>query len=345
MIYYVCMKIIENYDFTDQTTMRLPVVARYYGEVFSISELQEVLDWCRNACVQPILMGESSNCVWAEYLDACVIKMNIQGIQYREYSADSILAVVGAGVNWDEFVLDSLNRGYSGLEALSAIPGTVGACPIQNVGAYGAEVSQRIQSVDCIEISTGQLVTFSNSECGFGYRMSNFKTVWAGQYCITSVSFFLDTEFSGMIPAYTGVAEALEGQEITPLAIREVITNIRWKKLPKPEILPNCGSFFMNPVIPKSQLDQLQIEYPTIPVFATDDSSRVKISAGWLIEQCGYKGKQVGHFAMYIQNALVLTHTGGGTAAELWEFVGEIQNSVREKFGSEISPEPNRIGF
>lgn len=335
----------QNIDISKMFSMGLPVVAEHYFEVHTVEQLKDALLFCKDKNCKPIILGGGSNVLPAPNLD-CVIKVTIKGIDWNSLPATfthddkAIFVTVGAGEIWDDFVKQSCEHGFYDLAALSAIPGTVGATPVQNVGAYGTEICNHMTSLEVLEIETGETKTITNKECEFAYRTSKFKTDWAGKYIVTSVTFKLNQK-EIIIPNYPGVSEELQklGTHISPLIIRQAITNIRWRKLPKPSELPNCGSFFHNPIITKVLYNELKNKFEHIPGHNVENDM-VKVPAGWLVEYVGYKGKRVGNFGTSSDNALVVVHYGNGTRDELLQFADEIINAVLTTFTITINREP-----
>jgi UDP-N-acetylmuramate dehydrogenase len=332
----------EYVPLSGETALCVGGVSRYVADITNSQELQEVLVFTQSLDLPLRILGSGTNVVVSEErFPGVTVRMCILGIEKKQEDEISIEIRVGGGESWDKFVEYAVNNGWSGVEALSLIPGTVGACPVQNIGAYGSEVSDTITEVQYVDIKTGSLHTLSNKECLFGYRDSIFKQSLRGKVIITHVVFKL-SKLPPSIPDYQGVEDALHQKEIsTPTIadIRNVIIEIRSKKLPDPKDTPNVGSFFKNPIIKKSTYDMLIIKYPTMPSFAVSDSD-IKIPAGWLIEQSGYKGKRIGNVGMHEHNALVLVNYGNATTDQVYAFRDEIIHVVQEKFGITLEQEP-----
>ena len=275
--------------------------------------------------------------------DTLVVHVNIKGKTIVKENDDFAWVTVNAGENWHEFILWSLDKEYGGLENMSLIPGNVGTAPIQNIGAYGKELKDNFIECNAIEISTGKSKTFSKTTCEFGYRNSIFKNELKGQYIITSVTFKLTKKNHDLNTGYGAIENELANQKITNPTIKEVsnaVIAIRQSKLPDPKVLGNSGSFFKNPVIAQTEFEQFISKFPEAPSYRVSDSE-VKIPAGWLIEQAGFKGKQFGDAGVHKNQALVLVNYGNATGQEIWDLAMKIKTSVFEQFGIEINPEVN----
>jgi UDP-N-acetylmuramate dehydrogenase len=256
---------------------------------------------------------------------------------------DEVLVRAGAGEVWDDFVAYTVEKGWYGAENLSLIPGEVGASAVQNIGAYGVEAKDLIVKVDTLEVETGKERVFGNEECGYAYRESVFKHALKGKYIVTHVTYRLFKKPSYRLD-YGNVHSELEkrGCELTLENVRQTIIDIRESKLPDPKVQGNAGSFFMNPIVPRPLFEELLGKYPSMPFYEVD-AERVKIPAAWMIDQCGWKGKQLGRAGVHNKQALVLVNCGGATGQEIIALSEEIQRSVLDKFGVRISPEVNFI--
>ena len=249
---------------------------------------------------------------------------------------------VGAGVVFDDWVEYAIRHGWYGAENLSLIPGEVGASAVQNIGAYGAEVKDLIDQVETIEVGTGKKHVFTREECHYGYRYSRFKGEWKGRMVVTHVTFVLSKTFTPKLD-YGHIREELAAsgiQQPTAQELRDVIIRIRQSKLPDPKVEGNAGSFFMNPVVERDCFNRLKAQYPTMPHYEVD-GGHVKIPAGWMIEQCGWKGKSMGRAGVHDKQALVLVNRGGATGAEVLALCEQVRADVKEKFGVDIHPEVN----
>ena len=320
--------------------------ARYWVEVNSEEDLQTVLQ-LNDFINQPkLILGGGSNVLLCHDFDGLVVKINIQGINVIREDDDHIYITAGAGVNWHELVLFCVSRGYAGMENLSLIPGTVGAAPMQNIGAYGVELEQVFESLTAVHVLTSEKKTFMHADCAFGYRESVFKRELKGQYIITSVTFQLNKRPT-FHTRYGAIQETLTEMGVTDetlsiKAISDAVIRIRRSKLPDPVQIGNAGSFFKNPEIPKDQFDSLKSIYPALPGYPLGNDV-VKVPAGWLIEQAGWKGYRSGDAGVHAKQALVLVNYDKATGDEIMALARKVQQSVLDKFGVTISPEVNVI--
>lgn len=337
------MKILEAVSLKPYNTFGVDVAARYYTEVQHISALKNVLSLPQYREVPKLILGGGSNFLFTQDFPGLVIKVNIQGIEVTEENDDFVEVKVGGGMNWHQFVLHCISSGWAGVENLSLIPGTVGAAPIQNIGAYGVELCDVFYSLEAIEISSGQLRIFHHQDCCFGYRSSVFKTKLKGQLIIVSVTFRL-LKHPQLNLKYGALQEALSLRDPAEISLKEVsqaVINIRKKKLPDPSKIGNAGSFFKNPIIPLAHYNALQNKFPTIPCYPTENPEQVKVPAGWCIEQCGWKGYREGDVGVYPHQALVLVNFGHATGSDIHRLALTIQKSVAEKFQISLEPEVN----
>ncbi len=315
-------------------TVRELVTLTTKDDIVSFFEQKQDKKW--------FILGGGSNIVFPDGdLDISLVQLAGGDIEIISDNEDEVVIKVPAGNNWDEVVLYAVLRGYSGIEALSAIPGTAGATPIQNVGAYGADISGVLTELEAYDIKEKKFVTISNSECCFGYRDSIFKSKEKGRYLIVFVSLKLSKDMPN-VPMYPGVDTYFAEKNIsrpTLSDIRDAIVHIRGSKLPDPKEIASVGSFFKNPFVSMDQARKLQEKYPDIKIFPTSDG-RAKIPAGWLIEKAGFKGKNFGTISVYSGNALVLVNNGGATRAELASVVSEIVDKVEKTFGIKLETEP-----
>ena len=336
------MRIQLNYDLSAQNTFRMKVSCACYVEYETVKEL-EGLNFDR--LPKPLLhIGEGSNLLFTRDFPGTVLHSNIEYIKYVDMGFEDVPVMVGAGVVWDYFVSETCRHGLWGAENLSLIPGEVGAAAVQNIGAYGVEVKDLIVGVEAVEIATGRLCSFSNADCQYGYRDSRFKHAWKNQYLITHVVYQLSTAFQPVLD-YGNIRTALAEKkidEVSAQALRDTIIDIRNQKLPDPAVLGNAGSFFMNPIVSREQYELLAKEYPQMPHYFIDDDHE-KIPAGWLIEQCGWKGKSLGRAGVHDKQALVLVNRGGATGNEIVALCETIQRDVQQRFGIAIHPEVNVI--
>lgn len=320
-------------------------VSAYAQRIVSIQQAEDLVQGLKEIKDLPFyILGGGSNVLFTQDWPGWVFKNDIRGKQIVQDNGQEVLVEVGGGENWHNFVLWALDQGLAGVENLSLIPGTVGAAPIQNIGAYGVELKDVFDHLEAIRLSDGALVAFDAAACQFGYRNSVFKQELKGHYFITKVFLRLNRGQSVNITygAITSTLEANGIQHPTPKAVSDAVIQIRSSKLPDPAALGNAGSFFKNPEIERAPLEQLKVKYPNI-VFYPLASGKVKVPAGWLIEQCGWKGKQVGNTGCYAKQALVIVNYGDATGQEIWEHAMRVKASVAEAFGIDLEPEVNVI--
>ena len=327
-----------NYSLLHHNTFGIDAKCRRFLEYVSVEEAQEI---ARQLQEPYLLIGAGSNLLLTGDFDGMVVHSAVKGI---ENQSDSLIRC-GSGETWDEVVAWCVGHGLYGAENLSLIPGEVGASAVQNIGAYGAEVKDLIASVEAVEIGTGRLCIFSREECQYGYRDSRFKHEWKNKYLITHVVYRLKTDDAQPSTEYGNIRAELDRRGIqTPTAaeLREVVIAIREAKLPDPKVTGNAGSFFMNPVVSREKFEVLLAQYPQIPHYYIDEQHE-KIPAGWMIDQCGWKGKSLGRAGVHDKQALVLVNRGGATGQEIVDLCEAIRNDVRERFGIDIHPEVNII--
>jgi UDP-N-acetylmuramate dehydrogenase len=314
-----------------------------FAEYGSVEELRALLP--RLAGKRWMHIGAGSNLLFAADYPGTVLHSLIKGCGVTGTDGDSVLVTAGAGMVWDDFVARCVDEGWHGLENLSHIPGEVGASAVQNVGAYGVEAGQHIHSVSCVDAASGAERVFTRAECGYAYRSSVFKHALRGRYIVTSVTYRLSRVFSPDL-SYGAIRRAMEERgvtaaDITPAALRSLVTDIRRAKLPEPAETGSAGSFFVNPVVPEEKCAALLAEYPEMPHYIVEGG--VKIPAGWMIEQCGWKGRSLGAAGVYAKQALVLVNLGGATGADIVRLSDAVRADVLRKFGVEIHPEVNII--
>lgn len=335
---------VENKkELENLNTLHLPAVADYFGVLSREEDLFKYTGFAKENSLKIFVLGGGSNVVLEDISNFLILKNEIKGVEILQEDDRSVKICVGSGVIWDEFVGWATDKNFSGIEALSFIPGTVGAAPIQNIGAYGQEVSETIHSVEVFNLNSLKKETISAKECSFSYRDSIFKRN-PGLYIILSVCFFLAKSKEVKVPDYDGVKEELNKASIgkpTLSDIREIVTLIRKSKLPNWKIFWNAGSFFGNPFVSDDLAISLKKEFPDMPQFQTEEG--VKVSAGWLIEKAGLKGFEDGSFKTYEKHALVIIHTGGGDHKELNKFKSKIISRVKELFNVELVQEPVSI--
>jgi UDP-N-acetylmuramate dehydrogenase len=330
----------QNVSLVNYNTFGIDASARWFAEITTEEALVDLLrsDLPR----QPLLvMGGGSNLLFTKDFDGLVLKISIPGIE-REEREEDVLVRAGAGVSWKTLVEDCVHNGYGGLENLSLIPGTVGASPVQNIGAYGVELKDVFESCTAVEIATGNLRTFYFEDCRFGYRESVFKSSLKGKYIITEVCYRLSKNPEVNVK-YGAIQDELRKRNIerpTIADVAKVVSEIRVSKLPDPSTIGNAGSFFKNPVVPQSTFKVVQEAFPDIVNFPVGNGA-VKLAAGWLIEQCGFKGKIVGRTGTWKNQALVLVNIGDATGIEVYDFSEHIIETVANKFGIRLEREVN----
>ncbi|MCE7068342.1 UDP-N-acetylmuramate dehydrogenase [Dyadobacter sp. CY326] len=338
------MQIQSNYSLRHLNTFGLESIASFFVEVASVAELTEILrdpEWKQ---MPKFVLGGGSNVLFTRDIDALVIHPAITGINIIKEDENEIILKAGAGENWHAFVMHCVAKGYGGVENLSLIPGTVGAAPMQNIGAYGVEIKDVVQSVEAVAIADGKTTVFSKEDCEFGYRESVFKKALKGQYIVTGVTFVLSKKPVLNI-GYGDVQKTLAEMNVTNPTIKDVsdaVIQIRRSKLPDPAQIGNAGSFFKNPEISSGQYEALKTSFPTIPGYRVSDTM-VKVPAGWLIEQAGWKGYREGTIGVHEKQALVLVNYGGGEGTDIKALSEKVQDSVETKFGVRLSAEVNFI--
>lgn len=334
--------ILENVNLREFTTFGVNANTRFFSTFKSVEELTELLK--NNSDKSFFVLGGGSNILFTSQLDSLTLKNEIVGIDIVHENENSVILKVGAGEVWHDFVLYCIQNSYYGVENLSLIPGSVGACPIQNIGAYGVEVKHVIYRVEAFEIETGKLVHFSNEECKFGYRESIFKNTIKGKYIIVSVYFKLYKNGTINIQ-YGAIKEELTKKGIlspTLLDVSNAVISIRQSKLPNPKELGNAGSFFKNPIVSQDLYDAILKNYPEAPSFPAEEGM-VKIPAGWLIENTGWKGKRKGNCGVHVNQALVLVNYGDASGQEILELSQNIMDDVFSKFKVILEREVNIV--
>ncbi|HOM82461.1 MAG TPA: UDP-N-acetylmuramate dehydrogenase [Armatimonadota bacterium] len=338
------LRVERDYSLRECNTFGVEAKAAYYARVTSREELAALLQDNPVRDREKLVLGGGSNILFTRDFDGVVIHNAIGGIAVVEQGDREAVVEAGAGVVWHDLVLFCLERDFGGLENLALIPGSVGASPIQNIGAYGVEMKDAFESLDALEVATGRVRTFGPLECCFGYRNSVFKQALRGQYIVLAVRFRLTTRDHRVVTSYGALQEALRARGIehpTPRDIADAVTEIRRQKLPDPAELGNAGSFFKNPEVSQEQYEALKREHPGLVAFPTPGGA--KIAAGWLIEQCGWKGKRVGNTGAHARQALVLVNYGGATGREIYALAQEIQASVLARFGISLEMEVNLV--
>ena len=331
----------KNTDLKPYNTFGISVRALFFAEIFSDQDLKYILRAPIIKAQRLFILGGGSNVLFTEDFDGLVIKVSIPGISYK-VNNDVVLIKAGAGLLWNEFVNYCVSHGFAGVENLSLIPGTVGASPIQNIGAYGVELKDVFESCRAYEIATGKVRHFNYEECRFGYRDSIFKNELKGKYIISSVTFKLKT-VAQLNTQYGAIQTELAHRNIfTPSIadVAKVVADIRVSKLPDPSTIGNAGSFFKNPIVTNTEFERLKASFEDLPHYPAGEGM-VKLAAGWLIEQCGFKGKVVGETGTWKNQALVLVNQGAATGSEVYSFSESIIEDVYTKFGVKLEREVN----
>ena len=333
------MKDIKDYSLLRHNTFGIEAKCSRFLEYDNETEAQQVASILRESGLPFLIIGGGSNLLLTRDFEGIVVHSAMKGCEVK-----GCQLTCGSGVVWDEVVALSLDAGLYGMENLSLIPGDVGASAVQNIGAYGAEAKDFITSVEAVEIATGQTRTFTNADCQYGYRDSRFKHDWKNQFLMLRVTYQLSGEFRPKLD-YGNIRAELERKGIaepTAWQLRQTIIDIRREKLPDPEVTGNAGSFFMNPVVSREKYESLAARYEGMPHYTIDDAHE-KIPAGWLIDQCGWKGRSLGRAGVHDRQALVLVNRGGATGSEIVTLCERIRSDVRERFGIDIHPEVNIV--
>ena len=341
-IYIDKMRDVRDYNLLGNNTFGIDARCSRFVEYTSVEEAQQIARNLTDADMPLLIIGGGSNLLLTKDYQGTVLHSAIKGIEVAECDENAVVLRCGSGEVFDDVVAYCVEKGYHGMENLSLIPGEVGASAVQNIGAYGAEAKDVICRVEAVEIATGKVVEFANADCDYSYRQSRFKKEWKDKYLITYVDYKLSLTFSPSLD-YGNVRNYLKEKNIlhpTALQLREAIIEIRKAKLPDPKEQGNAGSFFMNPIVTKQKYDQLVAEYPNMPHY-TIDAAHEKIPAGWMIEQCGWKGKSLGRAGVHDKQALVLVNKGGATGDEIVKLCETVRNDVKLRFGIDIHPEVN----
>ncbi|HNW97836.1 MAG TPA: UDP-N-acetylmuramate dehydrogenase [Bacteroidales bacterium] len=338
------MIILENVSLKPYNTFGIDAEARAFAELNTLQDIQTFLNTARYKSRQKLILGGGSNILFTNDFNGVVVKINTKGIIKVKESEQNIWLNVQSGVVWNDFVNYCIENNFGGIENLALIPGNVGSCPIQNIGAYGVEVKDCIESVEVIDIKSLQMYEIPNKDCKFGYRSSIFKNELKGKIIILSVTFKL-TKQHHLHLEYGAIREELSRTGISQPTLKniaEAVCNIRNCKLPDPKDIGNSGSFFKNPSITGKEFLKLKSSYPAIPSYSQTDGT-YKIPAGWLIEQCGWKGYREGDAGVHEKQALVLVNYGNASGNDILQLAKKIQTSVKEKFSIELEIEVNII--
>ena len=338
------MKDLKHYSLLPHNTFGIQANCDRFIDMETEDDIMKLKDMLDDKDMPLLIIGRGSNLLLTDDYHATVLHCSIKGKTIVKEDGNSVLLRCGAGEEWDSIVDYCVAHDWQGIENLSLIPGEVGASAVQNIGAYGTEVKEIIHSIEAVEISTGKKHTFSNEQCEYSYRQSKFKNEWKDRFIITHVTYRLEKS-TDYIPKvdYGNIKSERERKGIsmpTMKDIRDVVISIRKDKLPDPEVEGNAGSFFMNPIVEKAIFMNLLEQYPDMPHYNVD-SEREKIPAGWMIDQCGWKGKTLGKAGVHDRQALVLVNRGGATGKDILHLCNTIRNDVRQKFGIDIHPEVN----
>jgi len=336
------MEIKENHSLLNLNTFHLNVNARLFTEIKELKDIEMILGDDQLSRQDKFILGGGSNILFTQDFDGLVIRNNFTGITLTDEDRDFFYVTSGAGVVWHDLVMHCIGNGYAGIENLSLIPGSVGAGPIQNIGAYGVEIKDVFHSLTATSLETGKSAVFHPDECRFAYRNSIFKNELKNRMIITSVTLRLSRKpvFNTSYGAIEQELERMGVKEKSIQSISEAVCNIRRSKLPDPAVLGNCGSFFKNPEVGREVYENLKTMFPKIPGYDAG-MDKVKLAAGWLIEQCGWKGKRVGNTGSHKDQALVLVNYGGASGKEIEALSKEIRASVKEKFDVDLEAEVN----
>ena len=335
------MNIQQNISLKNYNTFGIDVAAKRFVSVDSVYQLQQLIKLEKNL----FLLSGGSNMLLTNNIEKLVVYLDIKGISIDNEDDNFVFITANAGEDWHKFVLWCVENDFGGLENLSLIPGNVGTCPIQNIGAYGVEVKDTITKVQALEIETGKLIEFSNQECNFGYRDSIFKNDVKGKYILTAVSFKLTKKNHKLNTSYGAIETELASKNIQKATIKDIseaVISIRKSKLPDPKEIGNSGSFFKNPVITLEHFNRLKEEYPEIPSYQISEDE-VKVPAGWLIEKAGFKGKRFGDCGVHEKQALVLVNYGKASGKEVYNLAKHIQQTIKNQFDINLEIEVNVI--
>lgn len=333
------MKKETNYSLLHHNTFGLDVKCRQYIECDNRDELYAAASAMRSADGPLLVLGAGSNVLFMGDYPGTVLHPNFRGTEVV-VGGDSVFLTAGSGETWDDIVTHAVSNGWHGMENLALIPGTVGASAVQNIGAYGVEAKDIIHSVECFNLVTAETENISVADCGYGYRTSKFKTEWAGQRVIMSVTYRLSKTFTPHLD-YGNIRQSLAERGIaspTSQDVRDTVIAIRRNKLPDPAVEGNAGSFFLNPIVDKVKADALLAEYPTMPHYPAPEG-KAKLSAAWLIDQCGWKGRTLGRAAVHDRQPLVLVNKGGATGGDILALCNIVRGDVNARFGVDLKPE------
>ena len=341
------MQVQQNFSLKKYNTFGIDAAAKYFSIFSSVDELENILSFIAKEQIssnKQFILGGGSNVLFIKNYDGLVLKNNIGGIHTIHEDEDHIYVKAGAGENWHKFVMHCIKNNFAGVENLSLIPGNIGASPMQNIGAYGAEIKDVFHSLEAFHLKEKRIINFSTNDCGFGYRESVFKKKYKDQFVILNVTYRLNKKPQYNI-SYGAIKEELKKLNIRELnikAISQAVINIRKSKLPDPKVIGNAGSFFKNPEITKDEFVVLEAQFENLQTYPLDNGN-VKLSAAWLIEQCGWKGFRRGDAGCYEKQPLVLVNYDNASGKEIYDLSEEIKQSVKEKFDVELEREVNII--
>ena len=336
------MEIIKNASLKDLNTFGVEASAKFLSNIRDLNDIEDLLEWKTQNDLPSLLLGGGSNLLFKSDFEGLVAKVCLLGKDITEEDDEAVYVSAAGGENWHNFVRWTIEQGFAGLENLSLIPGNVGAAPIQNIGAYGVELSNFFHSLQTVNLENGDIQEFSKEHCQFGYRESFFKSQTLDKLLITSVTFRLPKKPEWHIN-YAGLREALAGQILSADVISKAVIDERQRKLPDPTEIGNAGSFFKNPVLELQQWETLKADYEHLPGFPQPNNDLVKTSAGWLIDQAGWKGFRAGDAGVSNKHALVLVNHANASGAQLWQVAEDIILSVEDKYGVTLEPEPRVI--
>jgi UDP-N-acetylmuramate dehydrogenase len=332
----------ENFDLQAYNTFGLSAKAEFFDEFTSVDELDGYLKHNRNR--ELLVIGGGSNILLTKNITGLVLKNNLKGIEVVNETPSEVIIKASAGETWHDLVLFSIENNYGGIENLSLIPGSVGAAPMQNIGAYGVEIKDVFKELEAYEIATGEIHVFTNKDCQFGYRESIFKRELKGKYVILSVSLRLNKS-NEVNTSYGAIETRLKEMGISSPTIKDVsaaVIHIRKSKLPDPAEIGNSGSFFKNPVVNKEKFESLKKRYPALANYPIDENN-IKLAAGWLIDNAGWKGKTLGNYGVHKDQALVLVNYGGATGSDIYQLSRDILASIKDLYDIELEREVNVI--
>ena len=336
------MQVSENVLLKPYNTFGITARARYFAPFASENELLELVEGQRGGQLPQMILGGGSNILFTQDFNGWVLKNEIRGIEIVGEDNDHVYVKAGAGENWHGFVQHCIAQGLAGLENLSLIPGNVGASPMQNIGAYGVEIKDVFHELEALHLEDSRMVTFGNADCQFGYRESIFKKAYRRQFAILSVTYRLNKQphFNTSYGAINEELQRMDVQELSIRAVSQAVINIRSSKLPDPAQIGNAGSFFKNPTVSKEKYEALQVAFPKMVAYPVGEE-QYKLAAGWLIEQCGWKGYRKGDAGVHAKQALVLVNYGHARGREIYDLSQEVLDSVEEKFGVLLEREVN----